>query len=102
MRQRGPDRVRPAFETAILLATVVALLLPAAASLAALIALVLLWLAARPPRQERVFVGFALALASALILISILSQRLGEPDAEAWSRELESGFADFQARPDLP
>ncbi len=92
MRAFEPGRVRPALETAILLASVAALLLPPAARIAALGGLILLWLAARPPRRERVFVGVALTLASGLILLSALAQRLDAPPIGAWTAEVKVGF----------
>ncbi len=92
-RARRPFRgqVRPALETAVLLASVGALLLPAAGTGAALAALVVLWIAARPPRQERVFVAVAIGLAAALILASLLVPRLA-PTRSDWRDEVTVGF----------
>ncbi len=86
------SRVRPVFETALLVASVAALLLPAAGTGAALVLLVVLWVAARPPRQERVFVAVALGLVAALILGSLLAGRARGPTPEDWSREVGAGF----------
>ncbi|MCP3963506.1 MAG: PAS domain-containing protein [bacterium] len=88
-------RVRPAFETAVLLASVVALLLPIQAALAALAALILLWIAARPPRQERVFVSAALTLAGGLIFASILAGRPVELSDEKWSTAVRSNYLEL-------
>ncbi len=90
----SPDagRVRPAFETAVLLAGVGALMLPADWSGVALAVLVVLWVAARPPRQERLFVTVALGLAAALILASTLAYQLEEPLESDWSAEVAGGF----------
>lgn len=93
MATPGPGRARPAFETAILLASAVTLLLPAGAGLAALAGLIALWLAVRPPRQERVFVAVALTLAAGLLLASALSRGWDEPSIDDWAREVESAFS---------
>ncbi len=84
--------VRPVFETALLLASVAALMLPAAGTGVALVAVVVLWVAARPPRQERVFVAVALGLVTALILGSIVARRLQGPTREDWNDRVVAGF----------
>ncbi|MEM7351860.1 MAG: histidine kinase dimerization/phospho-acceptor domain-containing protein, partial [Acidobacteriota bacterium] len=92
MPANDAERVRPAFETAVLLTSVVALLLPEAASLGALVGLILLWIASRPPRQERGFV-LSLCFAVLLMLASFLAARTAAPPSAAWAAEAEAGFA---------
>ncbi|MEM7584926.1 MAG: ATP-binding protein [Acidobacteriota bacterium] len=90
-------RVRPAFETAILLACASSLLLPAAGAVAALVGLIGLWLSARPPRQERLFVGVTLILATLALAASIAVQFFEDPPPERWVAELERGFESLWA-----
>ena len=85
-------RVRPGFEIALLLVSVVALLLPVGGTGAVLVVVLGLWIAARPPRQERVFVASALALVAALILGSTLARQLQRPTPEDWGSEVADGF----------
>ena len=90
-----PDPVRPVFETGILLASAAALLLPATVSVVALVGLIALWLAARPPRQEKVFVAVALALAAASLATSLLLWRAQDPASEGWEGEVAEGFTEL-------
>ena len=85
-------RVRPAFETALLAASVAALALPQAGTCVALLAILALWIAVKPPRQELFFVAVALGLVVVLIFGSLLAGRLPPPRIEDWSDEIETGF----------
>ena len=96
MHPSEAERVRPAFETAVLLTSVVALLLPTGGRIIALVGLILLWLAARPVRQERVFVA-ALGLATGLLLAAEVAQRARPPLIEDWRGEVEAGFAGIRS-----
>ncbi len=92
MHQPRVERVRPAFETAILLACGAALLLPTVAASVALAGLVLLWIKAQPPRQERFFVSVTLTLAVLALVASMVVHRIEDPPQELWEAELQHGF----------
>ncbi len=86
------DRVRPGFETALLAVAVAALALPKAATGVALLAIIALWIAVKPPRQELLFVAAAFGLVVVLLFGSLLAGRLPPPRIEDWSDEIETGF----------
>lgn len=88
-------RAHPLIETAALIATVAALELSPAAAAGALASITVLWLLARPPRQDAAVVVGGLLLASLFLGAAAVGEKVPSPGVEDWIADVERTYARF-------